>query len=236
MNLTERQCLLENAKEFFRENVAKNHIKNTKKLVDLKKFNINPFTLKYLSNFAFGESTPENMAKALLYPRIMGTSISTTFGTQLQHFCNDVLSAYASTTSGIDIEFIDALDGRRKYCQIKSGPTTINHDDVNTIINHFTSIKNLAKTNKMTELNPMFDCVVGIFYGTEKDLSGSYKNIAKEHPVYIGEEFWHRLTGDSNFYFDLIEAFAEVADEMDSSELINEVLIELTNKIKIADF
>lgn len=235
MKKKERQRILDDAKVFFRENVAENHLKNTKKLKKLKKFNVNPFTLRYLANFAFGESTPENMAKALLYPRIMGTSISTTFGTQLQHFCNDVLSSYASTTSGIDIEFIDAVDGRRKYCQIKSGPTTINHDDVDTIINHFTAIKNLAITNRMTDLNPMFDCIVGIFYGTKDDLSGSYKAIAKEHPVYIGEEFWYRLTGDEDFYFDLIEAFAEVADEMDSSELIEEVLEKLTEKIKDAD-
>jgi hypothetical protein len=27
--------------------------------------------------------------------------------------------------AGIDIEFIDAIDGRRKYCQAKLGPNTI---------------------------------------------------------------------------------------------------------------
>ena len=168
MNEQERQLILTRSKEFFRNRVANNHIRNTQKLTDINKFNINPFTLKYLSNFAFGDSTPENMAKALLYPRILGTSISTTFGTQLQFFCNEVLTSYASTTSGIDIEFIDALDGRRKYCQVKSGPATINNDDVTTIINHFTAIRNLARTNRMTDFNPMFDCIVGVFYGLKR--------------------------------------------------------------------
>lgn len=235
MERIERQRILDDAKEFFKNNVAKNHLKNTKKLKKLKEFKVNPFTLRYLANFAFGESTPENMAKALLYPRIMGTSISTTFGTQLQHFCNDVLSSYASLTPGIDIEFFDAIDGRKKYCQIKSGPITINHDDVTTIKNHFKSIKNLARTNKMADFNAMKDCIVGVFYGTNDDLSGSYKSIAEDYPVYIGEEFWYRLTGDEDFYFDLIEAFAEVADEMDSTELIEEVLENLTQQIKDAD-
>ena len=170
------------------------------------------------------------MAKALLYPRVLGTSISTTFGTQLQYFCNEVLSSYASTTSGIDIEFIDSFDGRRKYCQVKAGPTTINHDDVDTIKNHFRAIRNLARTNHL-DLN-ITDCIVGVFYGTENTLSQSYKRINEEYPVYVGAEFWHRLTGDSNFYYDLINAFAGVADEMDSTELIQQVLQNLANELR----
>jgi len=235
MNEQERQELLTRSKEFFRTRVAENHIRNTQKLTNIKKFNINPFTLRYLANYSFGESTPENMAKALLYPRILGTSISTTFGTQLQYFCSEVLTSFASTTSGIDIEFIDTIDGRRKYCQIKSGPNTINHDDVTTIINHFTGIRNLARTNRMTDFNPMYDCVVGVFYGTEDELSASYRTIGREYPVFIGQDFWYRLTGDEGFYFDLINAFAEVADEMDSTELITQVLQELTQQIRDAE-
>ena len=126
MTEAERKQILEKSKIFFRERVAKKHKENTEKLTSLEKFNINPFTHKYLANFAFGDSSSINMAKALVYPRVLGTSISTTFGTQLQYFCNEVLDSFASTTSGIDIEFVDAIDGRRKYCQVKAGPTTIN--------------------------------------------------------------------------------------------------------------
>lgn len=202
MTEAERQAILSSAKTFFRTRIAENHKANTEKLTSLSKFNINPFTHKYLAQFAFGDSSPESMAKALIYPRVLGTSISTTFGTQLQYFCNEVLSSYASTTSGIDIEFIDAIDGRRKYCQVKAGPTTINHDDVDTIKRHFTAIRNLARTNHL-DLN-ITDCIVGVFYGTESSLSQSYKRIDEEYPVYVGKEFWHRLTGDSDFYYDLI--------------------------------
>lgn len=235
MDQTEREKILIQSKDFFKKRVAKNHIRNTKKLSDIKEFNLNPFTLRYLANYAFCESTPRNMAKALLYPRILGTSIATTFGTQLQFFCNEVLSSYASTTPGIDIEFEDNLDGRKKYCQVKSGPNTINHDDVTTIKNHFISIKNIARTNRMLDFNPMHDCIVGVFYGEKVELSASYRTIAKEYPVYIGKEFWHRLTGDEFFYRDLIAAFAEVADEMDSSELIEDVLNSLEQQIKDAN-
>ena len=45
------------------------------------------------------------------------------------------------------------------------------------------------------------------------------------------KEFWHRLTGDSDFYYDLIDAFAEVADEMDSSAMIGQIIQRLAHEI-----
>lgn len=231
MTEQEKLEIIQKAKSFFKERVVANHIKNSEKLRDVSKFNINPFTHRYLSNFAFGDASSKNLAKTLIYPRVLGTSIATTFGTQLQFFCHEVLSSYASTTPGIDIEFIDCLDKRKKYCQIKSGPTTINYDDVETICNHFTDIKNIARTNRLMDFNPMFDCVVGVFYGSEQELSGCYKNIAKEYPVLIGKDFWYHLTGDENFYAELINAFAEVAMEMDGSELLEDIINELAKKI-----
>lgn len=229
MNDAERKAILKNAKEFFRTNIAEKHRENTKKLTSLSKFNVNPFTYKYLAQFAFGDSTSENVAKALVYPRILGTSIATTFGTQLQYFCNKVLSSYASTTSGIDIEFIDAIDGRRKYCQVKAGPNTINYDDVDTIKQHFKAVRNLARTNHLS-LNTT-DCIVGVFYGTRDSLSQQYKKVDEDFPVYVGQEFWHHLTGDADFYNDLIDAFAEVADQMDSSAMVTEIIKNLADEI-----
>ena len=227
MTETERQGIILQAKDFFRTKVAEKHTANTKKLSAPGEFNINPFTHKYLARFAFGDASPESMAKVLLYPRVLGTSISTTFGTQLQYFCNEVLSSYASTTSGVDIEFTDCLDGRRKYCQVKAGPTTINHDDVDTIKRHFKAVQNLARVNH-SDLR-LTDCIIGVFYGTEQSLSACYKRLNEEYPVYVGKGFWHRLTGDEGFYAELINAFAEVADEMDSSALVQQVIRDLAD-------
>ncbi|MDR0875940.1 MAG: restriction endonuclease [Clostridiales Family XIII bacterium] len=231
MDMVREFEILEKAKVFFRERIAAKHLDNTLKLKNIDAFNINPFTQKYLAQFAFGNSDPESMARVILYPRILGTSISTTFGNELQFFCNEVLSSFASTTSGIDIEYTDAVDERRKYCQVKAGPTTINNDDVATIENHFTAIKNLARTNRLTDFNPLFDCVVGVLYGDESSLSASYKKIAKNYTVLAGQDFWEHLTGDPLFYGKLINAFAEVADEMDSSEIIEEVVKKLSEQI-----
>jgi len=235
MDIKQEHEIVEKAKAFFKTRIAANHLSNTIKLKDLSEFNVNPFTNRYLARFAFGDDDPKSLAKALLYPRMLGTSIATTFGNELQYFCNEVLSSFASTTSGIDIEYLDIFDERRKYCQIKAGPTTINNDDVETIKNHFTAIKNLARTNRLTDFNPLYDCVVGVLYGDEKSLSGSYRKIAREYTVLVGRDFWEHLSGDRSFYDKLVEAFAEVAKEMDSSKVVEEIIEELAAQLAAAD-
>jgi len=223
-----KQKILEAAKLWFRESVAENHIVNTEKLTDPKAFNINPFTAVYLANFLTGNSSPESIAKALLFPRVLGTSISTTFGNGIQQFTNDVLGAFGSTTNGIDIEFTDQLDGYKKYCQLKSGPNTINKDDVETIAGHFKGVINLARTNNLRVTHS--DMIVGVIYGESSQLNGHYKRITKQYdfPVYAGKGFWHRLTGDENFYQDLIAAVGSVAIEADYSSEFQEVIRELS--------
>ncbi|EPY11711.1 PmeII family type II restriction endonuclease [Paenibacillus alvei] len=190
---------------------------------------MNPFLDKYKANFLTGNDDPRSIAKALVYPRVLGTSINTTFGNKLQKFCSEVLEGFASTTSGIDIEYIDKLDGRRKYCQIKAGTNTINADDVDTIKGKFNGVRNLARTNNLNVgLN---DLVVGVFYGTEGELSGHYKKINEFYPVIVGAEFWYRLTGEIDFYEKLTGAIGEVATEYDGSQIIEEVIDSLAKQI-----
>ncbi len=221
--------IIEKAKEFFRREIIPNHRTNTEKLRYLKNLQVNPLLESYKANFFFGNDDPKNIARALVYPRILGTSINTIFGNQLQKFCNETLEGFSSTTKGIDIEFIDHIDGRRKYCQVKAGPNTINKDDVKTIKDHFKGVRNLARTNHLNiELN---DLIVGVFYGELSELSGHYKKINEDHPVYIGQDFWNRLTGDYNFYFKLADAIGEVAQEVDGSNLIEEVVTALAKEI-----
>lgn len=188
---------------------------------------MNPFLLTYLSNFLEGNHDPKSIAKALIYPRVLGTSINTSFGTNIQKFTSTVLSSFGSTTPGIDIEFIDMIDNEKKYCQLKSGPDTINKDDVETIAGHFTSIINLARTNG--EKIGFHNLVVGIIYGEQKDLNAHYKRISKQYyyDILVGNDFWYRLTGDKDFYTDLIKAIGEVAIEADFKNDLDNVIEEL---------
>jgi hypothetical protein len=222
--------ILEKAKEWFRSTIAVNHISNTKKLKRSSEFNINPFLAVYLANFLTGNSSALSIAKALIYPRVLGTSITTSFGTNIQKFTNNVLDTFGSTTPGIDIEFIDQVDGHKKYCQLKAGPNTINKDDVETIAGHFQSTIRLARTNNLrVSLN---DMIVGVIYGESDDLSGHYIRIANQYhyPVYVGKDFWHRLTGDENFYEKLITSIGSVAIEADYSQELEDVIRQLAEQ------
>ncbi len=233
MSQDEKEAILKKAQIWFKKSIAENHINNTQKLVKASKFDINPFLTVYLSNFLTGNTNPESIAKALLYPRVLGTSITTSFGTNIQKFTNEVLSSFGSTTSGIDIEFIDQINNNKIYCQLKSGPNTINKDDVETIVGHFKKVINLGRTNNLRITHD--DMVVGIIYGDNENLNGHYKRITDEYayPIYIGKNFWHRLTGDKNFYSDLIYAIGEVAIEADFSEELKEVISELSKSPEV---
>lgn len=229
----QKQAILEAAKTWFKECVAQNHIKNTEKLIDPAEFNINPFLTVYLANFLTGNSKPESIAKALLFPRVLGTSINTSFGQNMQSFMSVIQDAVGSTASGMDIEFIDQLDGRKKYCQLKAGPNTINKDDVETIANHFRSVRNLSRTNNLRIPND--DMIVGVLYGEPQNLSSHYKRITSQYDyeVIIGQEFWSRLTGDENFYSELIAAIGSVAIEADFSKDFERVIYTLAQTEEI---
>ncbi|MBN1987804.1 MAG: restriction endonuclease [Bacteroidales bacterium] len=231
MDNKHRKQILENAKSFFREEIVQNHIdKACKKASHLSEYNVNPFLFKYLANFLTGNDNPESIAKALVLPRVLGSSITTSFGMKIQSLISSLFQGLGSTTQGIDIEFIDAIDGRKKYCQLKAGPNTINFDDVTTIINHFNGVRNLARTNNLNiGIN---DMIVGVIYGDEAELSSHYKKISNNYPVYIGQDFWHRLTGKEDFYFELIDAIGEVALEVDASKVVENTIKELAKEIE----
>lgn len=226
-----RKQILENAKTFFRTEIVQSHIDGAcERASKLSEYNVNPFLFKYLANFLTGNDDSISIAKALVLPRILGSSITTSFGMKIQSLISSLFQGLGSTTQGIDIEFVDVIDGKKKYCQLKAGPNTINHDDVTTIINHFRSVRNLARTNNLNiGIN---DMVVGVVYGEESELSSHYKKIGIDYPVYIGQDFWYRLTGKKDFYFELIDAIGEVALEVDASKIVEMTIEKLAREIE----
>lgn len=232
MNNNQRKQIIENAKTFFRNEIVQNHIDGAcKRASKLSEYNVNPFLFKYLANFLTGNDDSESIARALVLPRILGSSINTSFGMKIQSLISSLFQGLGSTTQGIDIEFIDAIDGRKKYCQLKAGPNTINHDDVTTIINHFNGVRTLGRTNNLNiGIN---DMIVAVVYGEEAELSSHYKKIGIAYPVIIGKDFWHRLTGKDDFYFELIDAIGEVALEVDASKVVEETIKALAIEIEL---
>lgn len=230
MTEEQKKAIIESGKDYFRTSIIPNHIKNLQKL-RLKDFDVNPFLSNYLAAFLCGDTTPQSMAKALVYPRILGTSVNTSFGQNIQIFISRLaqVAGCASDIDGIDIEFVDALDGRKKYCQCKAGPQTINKDDVDTILGHFKRLIGKARLDLASF--QIDDLVVGLLYGER--ISANCKTIATTYPVYCGAEFWEHLTGDKTFYYQLAKAFGEVVEEdgIDGNSLILQKVEDIAGEI-----
>ncbi len=94
MTEKEKKDILRKFKNWFKRTLIESHKKNTEKLTDITEFNINPFLLFYLSSYLEGNTSPTSLAKVLVYPRVLGTSITTSFGTHMQSFITAVLGAY----------------------------------------------------------------------------------------------------------------------------------------------
>jgi len=70
--------------QYFKNKIFENHkINSLQKHSKLKSYKINPITVKYLSKILENNLTPLGIAKALYYPRVLGTSINTSFGTRI---------------------------------------------------------------------------------------------------------------------------------------------------------
>ena len=228
----DKQSIIANGKEYFRTIIIPAHLKGIENL-RLKDFNVNPFLIHYLAAFLCGNTESRSLAKALVYPRVLGTSINTSFGSNIQFFISGLkeITSSGSAIPGIDIEFKDAVDGRAKYCQCKAGPQTINRDDIDTILGHFKDFKGIARQNRLHVTDD--DLIVGVLYGERQNLSANYKTINTTYPVYCGSEFWEHLTGDDKFYHKLTKAFGEVVEEdnIDGSQLIESKINSIANEI-----
>ena len=230
--MTERE-LTDKIVEYFEKNIFENHINASLTTHSkLKSYNINPIVVKYLSKVLVNEFSPEGVAKALYYPRVLGTSINTSFGTRIQKMFVDLGIADGSLIKGMDIEFIDQIDHRKKWCQLKSGPNTINSEDIKPLIRKFTSTINLARTNSAFKGISNSDFIVGVLYGQYSELSMHYKVIDKSHPVIIGTDFWHRITGFPNFYDGLVSELHKSIENLDTKELIKTGCDQLASEIR----
>jgi hypothetical protein len=226
--------LLEIITKYFKDKIFENHKINVLKTHStLKSYKINPIIVKYLSKILENDFTSIGIAKALFYPRVLGTSINTSFGTRIQNMFVELELAQGSLIKGMDIEFVDKIDGRKKWCQLKSGPNTINSEDVNPLLKKFSTVTNLARTNSMNLNNS--DLILGVLYGEEDQLSQHYRKIDEQFPVIIGKEFWYRLTGFSNFYDKLVANLDLMILNLDTEDFFKKGYIALAKEIEDSD-
>lgn len=232
IELTEIE-LIDKIVSYIKTDIFENHIRASIKLNSrLKTYKINPIVVKYLSKMLENGYTPLGVAKALYYPRVLSTSITTSFGTRIQKMFVKLGIAKGSLLDGMDIEFFDLKDNVNRWCQLKSGPNTINSEDVKPLIKKFTEIINRARTNTALSGISNSSFIVGVIYGETTELSMHYKEIDKIHPVFVGADFWHRLTGYENFYFGLVAALHTTIMNLDTDQVIEQGCLKLAAEIE----
>ena len=223
MNTDSQEKIINSVVDYFKTKVFDNHIQaSLKNHTQVKNYTINPIVVKYLSKVLENNYTALGVAKALYYPRVLGTSINTSFGTRIQNMFVELKMANGSLIKGMDIEFEDKVDHRKKWCQLKAGPNTINYEDVNPLLKKFTDTIKLARTNRAFENITNNDFIVGVLYGDTDDLSEHYKKINQRHPVIIGKEFWYRITGYEHFYDGLVLSLQDMIQDLDTQDFIHQ--------------
>lgn len=231
MDARTKQAILDKAKAWMRDELMPAHKRNTLKLASLDRFTTNPFLRSYLAYFLTGNDQPDSIAKALIYPRVLGTSINTSFGQRVQGLITKIFDGIrGSQIPGIDLEFTDKIDGRKKYCQLKAGPDVINHDDVTSITNHFQKAARIARTNNEKIL--ITDYMFCLLYGEAGQENSFIRQLQQNYVVVMGQEFWHRFTGDPDFYQDLIHSMGEVAMEVNMKAELKNVIKKLSKDIE----
>ena len=192
---------------------------------------MNPFFINYVTTLIEEDSHFIGLAKALVYPYIFDRVIDESGGQEVQSLVSQLqeVTCGVSSFEGIDFEYVDAIDGRRKYCQFKAGVRTIVREDIAAILCHFKPLISQPSLDLQFE-----DLVVGVLYGEKVDLSAYYKSIDAHYPVLCGSDFWLHLTGDKNFYNRLLKAMGEVLDEGDfeGSDLIHDSIEEIAEEIR----
>ena len=213
--------------KWFASTVIENNKKAIQKLNKASSFEINRYLAPYVSQATTGSITAEGIARGLIHGRAMVTSLNTSFGDRMQLFITDqIRQVVGSAIAGIDIEFEDCVDGQKKYAQVKAGVATINKDDVAPIVTKFKGIRAKAKRDGVRIAED--ETVICIVYGKKAALNAHYKTLIDEGvEVYVGDEFWERLTGQKDMEDKLFKACLNAAKSANVKPLIDNAVAEL---------
>lgn len=217
---------------FINTNISEFH---QNRLAALKKLNVekiikrkNPYLFKAKNIQTCGDFV------RTLTDAFLSSQEETIFGEFLEKLaifvCEQTLNGKKSTTEGIDLE-IDK-DNIRYIISIKSGPNWGNSSQVKKMKDNF---KIAAKTLRTQNSGALVIAINGCCYGKDdKPDKGDYFK-------YCGQRFWAFITGDDNFYLDIIEPLGFKAKEkndefnIEYAKIINKLTKDFMDRYCLAD-
>lgn len=225
---SELNAILSNVETWINKEFINIHKNNANKLRQYESFNINPFLLKYLSKLAYGEATPATMAKVLGLTRALGSSSSTTFGNAIRKFCINGLQGRVQkyADSHADVKFYDYIDQRNYWARLRLGPDNLNSRTAENFLDKFRDLES-------RDAAAAGSCAIGVLYGEIGSVNPSFKWLEDQNiRIFVGEEFWHRITGRKDFYKKLVEEIESSLDRHSESYL-DDVIKELEQNLAI---
>ena len=166
---------------------------------------------------AKGIETAEQFVRSIIDAYI-SSSEETLFGDFSENLARFVCAAekggYKSACEGIDIEFSE--NNIRYLVSIKSGPNWGNSSQIKKMIDNF---KKATKTLRTQNQGINIRCVNGCCYGKDRQPDKGY------YSKYCGEQFWHFILGEQDFYLTILKPLEKEAKEK------SELFIEQYNKI-----
>ena len=207
--------------DYFRQEIFEPHLNALEnKFANLDSYAANPFLSPYLSRILENEYSANALAKTLYFSRTLSTSINTSFGTHIRKvLVKNNLAQSINSRSNI-ISFTDRTTNLSTGCLLKAGPRTINSGDI------------VGIRRTLDNLNDVEHRAIGVIYGSEEDMNASYQELAKTHNIFLGKDFWHRITGDETFYGQLSQAMIELSNNLDIEGQFQMGLERLTNKVE----
>lgn len=206
---------------YFRDEIFQPHLEELEnEYANLNSYASNLFLLPYLSKIIEGEFNAAGTGKALFFARTLSTSINTSFGSHIKKVLvnNGLAQSYGQSRSNIII-FTDQTTDILTGCLLKSGPNTINSGDKSGI------------RDKLDNLHDVDSRAIGVIYGSHNELNNHYIQLEEDYEIFVGQDFWHRITGFHSFYDDLTVQLNNLAESLQSEGLFQAGLEALTQQV-----
>jgi hypothetical protein len=213
--------------KYVEENIGIFHLSRLKKLEKLKLSDVLKRKNPYLFKAKFVE-TAYDIVRGIV-DAYLSSSEETVFGDWLEGlaiFINQkIFNGWKSSCTGIDLEF--DKENVRYIISIKSSNNWGNSEQVKKMRDRFRSAKQTLRTsNSKLIIEAINGCCYGIDSNPDK---GDYFK-------FCGQRFWSFVSGNDNFYIDIIEPLGYKAREKNDeyqkayNELLNRFVKEFSNE------
>jgi len=174
-------------------------IENMEDRASIGDLNVNPFMVNAV-NFR----DHEKIIEFYLYQSV-GRGVVTSMGTEFEIWA-ELFGLDDTNQDGFDCEV--QRDGTTYFVQVKSGPDVLNKDMLENLESNF---------KKAEEENPGCECLLGLCYGKESEVSGKIRRYLPGgmDNLLIGREFWKFVAEEEDASDNIMQVVQNTAPKFD---------------------